>query len=265
MTFPHTLIQGAAIMASSFPDREESSWISAFEDRFLAGFVDPPHTHDRVQIAFALSGVMTVNIEDASFVLPPNRAVWIPAGVSHQTICRSEVVYQCIYIDDRFTRLANTCRVFEASALIRALVDEITHFPEQYEMDGREAAIIRLLMCEIERMPNVPVKAELPADRRLRRVCEAILAQPSDTHDIDYWAKEAGMARRTFTRYFREQTGMGLATWRRQVRVMEAASRIASGEPITSVAFEVGYDSPSAFTAMFHRTFGASPSSYLRR
>lgn len=250
---------------ASLPGAGDSDWVLAFEDRFGAGFIDPPHTHNRAQIAYALSGVMTVNIGDVSFVLPPNRAVWIPAGVSHQTICRSAVVFQCLYIDDRFTEGADSCRVFEASPLIRALFDEITHFPEHHEMDGREAAIIALLLSEIGRMPNVPVRAELPADRRLRRVCEAILAQPGDTHDIAYWAREAGMARRTFTRYFREQTGMGLATWRRQVRVMEAASRIAAGEPITSVAYLVGYDSPSAFTAMFHRTFGAAPSSYLRR
>jgi AraC-like DNA-binding protein len=253
------------MMVTTGPELAQPARISAFEDRFGAGFIDPPHTHDRAQIAFALSGVMTVNIADAGFLLPPNRAMWIPAGVRHQTICRSDVVFQCLYIDDRFTQITDSCRVFEASPLIRALIDEMTHFPEIYGLEGREAGIIRLLLSEIERMPEVPVRAELPADHRLRRVCEAILAQPSDTHDIDHWAKEAGMARRTFTRYFREQTGMGLGTWRRQVRVMEAASRIAAGEPITTVAYEVGYDSPSAFTAMFHRTFGATPTSYLRR
>jgi AraC-like DNA-binding protein len=256
-----------APVANIAPHWRTVTGLSAFEDRFDEGFVDPPHAHDRAQISFALSGVMTLNIENASFVLPPNRAVWIPAGQVHQTICRSEVVFQCIYIDDRLTNLPGECRVFETSPLVRALFDEATHFSDQPGLEGqaREAVIIGLLLGEVERMPNVPVKAELPADRRLRRVCEAILARPSDTNDIDYWAREAGMARRTFTRCFRQQTGMGLATWRRQVRVMEAASRIASGEPITSVAYEVGYDSPSAFTAMFHRSFGTTPSTYIRR
>lgn len=238
--------------------------IIAFEDRFGAGFVDPPHSHDRAQLSFALSGVMTVNTDGVSYILPPNRAVWIPANVTHQTICRSEVIFQAIYIDNRFARQLQACRVFEVSPLVRALIDEITQFADDYEMEGREARIIRLLLDEIERMPNVPIQADLPSDRRLRRVCEAILADPGDIRDIDYWAKEAGMARRTFTRSFREQTGMGLATWRRQIRVMEAVSRIAAGESITSVAYEVGYDSPSAFTAMFHRSFGAAPSIYCR-
>jgi AraC-like DNA-binding protein len=71
------------------------------------------------------------------------------------------------------------------------------------------------------------------------------------------------MGRRTFTRLFRQETGAGLAVWRQQVRLMAALSRLASGQPITTVAFDVGYESPSAFTAMFHRVFGMPPSAYL--
>ena len=242
----------------------ETKRLVAFEDRFPAGFVDPPHSHDRVQLSVALSGVRAFNTEQCSFVLPPNRAVWIPAGVIHETICRTEVVFQAIYIDIPFEGQSKACRVFELSPLVRALIDEVVQFKPGAETE-REASITQMLLDEIALMPDVPVQAELPSDRRLRRVCQAILADPSDTRDIDHWAKEAGMARRTFTRSFREQTGMGLATWRRQVRVMEAASRIAAGEPITSVAYDVGYDSPSAFTAMFHRTFGSTPSAYCRR
>lgn len=238
--------------------------VVAFEDRCSTGFVDSPHAHDRAQLSFALSGVLTVNIGEASFVLPPNRAIWIPPHKRHQTICRSEAVFQLLYIHPGFAPQQRDCRVFDTSPLLRALISEITGFDYHYAMEGREALIVRLLLNEIERMPMIPVRAALPSDRRLRRVCEAILADPADTRDIDYWAKQAGMARRTFTRCFREQTGMGLATWRRQVRGMEAASRIAAGEPITSVAYDVGYDSPSAFTAMFHRTFGATPSAYRR-
>lgn len=239
--------------------------VVAFEDRYQAGYIDPPHFHDRSQLSVALSGVMSLQTEDASFILPPNRAVWIPAHKRHETICRSEVIFKVVYIDPSFGNHPQTCRVFEVSPLVRALIDEVAAFDFSYDFEGREATIVRLLLEEIDRMPSLPVRADLPRDRRLRRVCEAIIADPADARDIDHWAKQAGMARRTFTRSFKEQTGMGLATWRRQVRVMEAASRIAAGEPITSVAYDVGYESSSAFTAMFHRTFGAPPSAYCRR
>jgi transcriptional regulator GlxA family with amidase domain len=105
--------------------------------------------------------------------------------------------------------------------------------------------------------------ARMPADSRLLRVCQAILDDPADPRDIDDWANLASMGRRTFTRLFKQQTGMGLATWRQQVRLMEALSLLASGVSVTNVAYDVGYESPSAFTAMFHRSFGVPPSQYV--
>lgn len=244
---------------------QELAPVVAFEDCYPAGYVDPLHSHDRSQLHFALSGVCSVSTGTESFILPPNRAIWLPAHQQHATSCRSETRFQVLYIDPAFVEQPRECRVFEVSPLVRALIDEVTHFPFLYDLEGREEAIVRLMLAEIARMPSLPVSVQMPTDHRLLRVCDAIMADPADPRDIDDWAKEAGMARRTFTRLFQQQTGMGLATWRRQIRFMEAAVRIASGEPITMVAFDVGYESPSAFTAMFHRTFGAPPSAYCRR
>lgn len=122
-----------------------------------------------------------------------------------------------------------------------------------------------LLLDEIRQMPNAPYHVGMPSDPRLTRVCKAILAKPSDGRDIDTWATLVGMSRRTFTRIFKQELGMGFALWRQQVRLMEAVSLLAAGRSITSVAFDVGYESPSAFTAMFHRTFGEPPSVYVAR
>ncbi|MET0338794.1 MAG: helix-turn-helix transcriptional regulator [Caulobacter sp.] len=216
------------------------------------------------RLVVALEGVMTVSTDEASYILPPNRAVWMPAGVRHEASCRELVRFQTLEVADGSERLPDRTRVFEASALVRALIDEAAGFTARGEFGEREAALTELLLGEIERMPRVRAATSLPADRRLRRVCEAIIADPSDNRPIDDWALVAGMGRRTFTRAFRIDTGMSLAAWRRQVRVMEAASRIAAGETINVVAYEVGYESPSAFIAMFHRVLGAPPAAYCR-
>jgi AraC-like DNA-binding protein len=114
-------------------------------------------------------------------------------------------------------------------------------------------------------MPSTPSEIIMPRDRRLLRVCHALIDDPADQRDIDDWASVAGMGRRTFTRLFKDQTGAGFAVWRQQVRLMAALQRLALGQPITTVAFDVGYESASAFTAMFHRAFGAPPSAYLAK
>ena len=114
-------------------------------------------------------------------------------------------------------------------------------------------------------MPITPTDLPMPQDPRLLRVCHMLIDNPADPRDLDAWASVAAMGRRTFTRAFRRETGAGLATWRQQVRLMAAIPKLEAGQPVTTVAFDVGYDSPSAFAAMFHSVFGLAPSAFIAR
>jgi AraC-like DNA-binding protein/mannose-6-phosphate isomerase-like protein (cupin superfamily) len=239
--------------------------VIALDDEYPAGFVDPMHSHARTQILFASAGVMSVRTDETSFVVPPQRAVWIPAGLMHEVSCRDSVSIRTLYLDANLGHEPHRCRVFEVSNFLKALILEIVGFDPLYDINGREGKIVALLLDEIERMPNAPYRVSMPKDLRLVRVCRAILEDPSDCRDLDDWAAFAGMGRRTFTRSFKNQTGMGVAIWRQQARLMHALSLLSAGQSITKVAFEVGYDSPSAFTAMFHRTFGVPPSQFALR
>ena len=236
--------------------------VVALEDSYPAGFIDPYHSHHRSQLLYTTSGVMSVVTDETSFVLPPNRAVWLPAGTMHQVSCGGAVVINSLYIDPDLPDQPQGCRVFEVSELVMALIHEILTFDHAYDVDGREGRIVRMLLDEVKLMPAVPLHAPMPKDRRLRRVCDMIIADPADQRSLDDWTSVAGMGRRTFTRAFKAETGMGLATWRQQVRLMAALSLLSSGKSITSVAYDVGYESPSSFTAMFHRALGVPPSLY---
>ena len=236
--------------------------VVAMADQYPAGLVDPMHTHARAQLSLAVSGVLSFTMDDATYLLPSNRAIWVPAGVPHSVRFRGDVVGHTVYIDPTVSAAIARPKIFAVSSLVRALVEEVTTFEHAYDTAGREGRLVQMLLEEVARAPEATMRVVMPSDRRLRRVCELILKDPSSPHDLDYWADVAGMGRRTFTRLFKEQLGMGLATWRQQVRVMEAVSLLSEGCSITTVAFQVGYESASAFTAMFHRTVGAPPSTY---
>lgn len=239
--------------------------VCGLTDEYSAGFIDPMHSHDRIQVLYACSGVMSVVTSEMSFVIPPQRAVWLPAGVPHEVSCRGPVSLRTLYIDAAYDAEQPSCRVVEVSDFLKALILEVVSFGHDYDVAGREGRIVGVLLDEIGTMPSAPYRAPMPRDPRLLRVCTAILKEPADQRDVNGWAEVAGMGRRTFTRAFKRETGMGLAVWRQQVRLMEALSLIASGRPVTTVAFDVGYDSPSAFTAMIRRAFGVPPSVYALR
>jgi AraC-like DNA-binding protein len=238
--------------------------VVAISDDYPAGAVDPIHVHARAQLSLALNGVISFTLNEGNYLLPPNRALWIPAGAAHSVRFRGRVTGLTVYIDPAIFADFDRPKIFAASTLVRALVEEVTTFRHDYDVDGREGRVVQLLLDEIERAPDATMQAPLPKDPRLRRVCDRLLAEPSAAIDLDDCAQIAGMGRRTFTRLFRHEVGMGLAAWRQQVRVMEAVALLAQGRSVTTVAFEVGYESASAFAVMFHRATGAPPSSYFR-
>ena len=238
--------------------------IAGLADEYAAGFIDPFHSHKRAQLLYASTGVTSVTTEQATFVVPPQRAVWIPSGVAHEVHCRGHVSVRTLYIDPQVrSNLPTTCQVLDISSLLRELILEALTLPIEYDVAGRDGRIMELILDEIVSAPVIALHVPMPENPRLLRICRAILANPAHTDTLDDWAHVAGMGRRTFTRTFLRETQTTFAAWRQHVRLMEALSRLASGHPVTTVALDVGYKSPSAFTAMFRRAFGVAPSRYL--
>jgi len=238
--------------------------VAVLSDDYPSGFVDPLHSHVRAQLMYAISGVTILSTHDASYVAPPQRAVWIPAGVEHEVRCRGRVQIRTLYVSsDAAPDLPMSCQVLEVSNLLRELILAALELPVEYDLEGRAARIMDLILDEIRCAPRIPLHVPMPSNERLAKICKTILADSAQHDDLDDWAAAAAMGRRTFTRSFRRETGMSFATWRQQVRLMDALSRLATGHSVTSTALDVGYNSPSAFTAMFRRTFGVPPTHYL--
>lgn len=228
------------------------------------GGTDALHTHRRAQLLYACSGVMSVVTRDGAFVVPPQRAVWLPEGIEHEVHYGVPVSLRTLYIEPRAHEdLPTQCRVLEVSDLLRALILAAVNLPTEYNLTGREGRIMALLLDEIATMPTVPLHAPMPRDERLARVCRQMFKDPMREQRLEDLARAVGMSRRTVTRLFRRETGMSFAAWRQHVRLLEALSRLAVGRSVTAVALDVGYRSPSSFTAMFRRAFGVTPSHYF--
>ncbi|WP_421729401.1 AraC family transcriptional regulator [Brevundimonas sp.] len=243
--------------------------IAVLVDEYPANFIDPPHSHTRAQLLYASSGVMSVVTDDASFTIPPQRGVWMPSGVRHEALCRGAVSLRTLYVEPGAdARLPNRCQTLKISPLLRELILEACNLSVEYDLDGRDGRIMALILDEIAEAVEHPASAlhvPMPSNPRLLKVCRAVMQDPAQEDDLDRLADAAGMVRRTFTRTFRKETGISFSEWRQQVRLAEALSLLSLGRSVTSVAFDVGYNSPSAFTAMFHRAFGVAPSHYFEQ
>ena len=223
-----------------------------------------PHRHRRSQLLYAAIGIMVVGTEAGRWIVPPARAVWIPAGMQHEVHALAPVSTRSIYVDAGVdASLPAECRVIGISRLMRELLLETADLPLPFERGSRADLIFSLLVQEIVRAPVLPLDIPFPADVRLASRCRAYLEHPSPHETIDDWCNELALSRRTFTRKFRAETGVSFAAWRRQASIFATLPRLAAGEQITTIAFDLGYESASAFATMFKRVIGVPPSRYL--
>jgi AraC-like DNA-binding protein len=149
-------------------------------------------------------------------------------------------------------------------ALTRELILEASTFGAHYRPDSAESRLISVLCDRLRLMPAAKVSVPLPVDLRARRLCEALLADPADDRNLEEWGRQLGASSRTLARLFQRETGLGFDTWRQRLRLSCALDRMELGESITHIALDLGYSSPSAFSAMFRRVLGAPPSRYAR-
>ena len=232
---------------------------------YAPGEVIPLHQHPFAQLLFAASGVMTVSTEHGAWVVPPERAVWVPARVGHSIRMTGRVAMRTIYLADPHGSLAGSaCCVVQVSALLRVSLLRAVEFAQPYREDGPEARLVAVIADEIRAAPTAPLHLPLPRDPRARRVAEALRANPGDPRTLGDWARAAGASARTLERLFERETALAFAAWRQQARLLRGLEQLAAGESVTSVALDLGYETPSAFIAMFRRALGTSPGRYFR-
>ncbi len=233
---------------------------------FSAGHVISPHAHRRAQLAFAASGVMTVSTGGGRWVVPPHRGLWIPPGTVHSVRASTALAMRTLYVEPDAARgLPRGLCVVDVSPLLRELILAAAALPVIWEENGRDARIMGLILDEIRALPVLPLHLPRPQDARLARLCAAVEAAPAEAWTLEGAGAHVGASVRTLARLCQRELGMSFGAWVRRARLLAALERLAQGEPVTAVALDCGYESPSAFAQMFRRHIGWAPSRYFNQ
>jgi AraC-like DNA-binding protein len=227
-----------------------------------AGTVFDWHVHEDHQLAWAASGVLTVRSGTEAWVLPPTRALWIPAGVRHETLSEGAATMRTAYVRPGTCSIAWTaCTPVEVSPLVA----ELFSYLENGELASPNRTHAELLLVDLlEPVPTVAFEVRMPTDDRALRVAEMLIDDPAVDRTLAEWGADVGASSRTLARAFIADTGLPFARWRTLVRLQRAMEALGSNEPVTEVARLVGYESASAFVAAFRRETGITPARYFQ-
>jgi AraC-like DNA-binding protein len=242
--------------------RAEMATVSA---DFAHGHLISEHSHPEAQFLFASEGVMTLSTKQGVWVVPPLRAVWIPAKTFHSVTMSGRVCMRTLYLHPKLVRsLPEKCFVMNVTSLLKELVLHACRVGRLHKRAAAERRLIEMIVDQLKAVESVPLQLPRPSDPRAQRVVERLIDCPGDRRKLEKLCQECGASKRTIQRLFREETKMTFSKWRQQLRLLHAMQRLALGEKVTSAALDAGYNSTSAFISMFRKQLGTTPARYLQ-
>ena len=223
------------------------------------------HYHDVPQLVYPSSGVLAISAADGTWVVPPQRAVWIPAGVPHAhqahgpTQMRTLVFPATARVDSQPQK---SPAVLAVSPLLREVIVALTSADGPPYTARQRENLERVALDQLRRVGQLPVRLPALGDDRLRAIVAFLRANPADERTLAEFGLAVGAAERTLSRLFRQQAGMSFPQWRIQFRLQHALVLLADGTPVTTTALACGWSNPSAFIDTFRRAFGVTPGKF---
>jgi AraC-like DNA-binding protein len=244
---------------------DHKSAITTLTRDYPTGHVVPLHFHDRDQLVYASHGVMTVRTRNGTWVVPPHRAVWIPSEIPHKITMSGLVAMRTLYLKPRLAKdLPRDCCVINVSTLLKELILHACTVRTLKKSVEWQMHLIAVILHQLEAVQTIPLQLPHLSDARLVRISEILMSDPRDSRTLAQLCKKTGAGKRSVERLFQQEIGMTFGKWRQQLRLMQGMRLLAEGAKVTHAALESGYATPSAFTSMFKKALGITPSSYFK-
>ncbi|WP_299490028.1 helix-turn-helix transcriptional regulator [uncultured Shewanella sp.] len=226
-----------------------------------------PHHHTWYQLQYAVKGTMNIIAGNQSFLIPPQRAVWLPKYVTHQVNNLSTVAYRSLHISDELgKKIGNKVKVIEVSQFLKELIIRgCNAWQSRYASTHVDNAMATLIIDEIQHAAESPLHLPWPTDPRLRKICQILQNNPADNRTLPELATLSGASVRTINRIFIKECQLCFSDWRQKLRVLIGLERLQTHASITQVALDLGYSSSSAFINVFKKHLHVSPKHYLKQ
>ena len=228
----------------------------------------PLHSHPEGQLTFAASGMVQIHTETGRWLVPPQLAAWVPAGMMHRLEVLTDADLWMVHWEQdalrTWTSLAALDRAFalRVTPLLRSLLTEAAFIDSTSD---KAELVVRLMLYELKAMNDAPTFLPLPTSPVGQRVAGLALADHRHLLGLGELAWRAATSVRTVTRLFPKETGLTLKAWRQRARIVRAMELLARGDTPSKVAQDAGFSSTASFSCAFRQVTAMSPTSFMEK
>jgi AraC-like DNA-binding protein len=264
------IIAKAPIQPLSERRRSTGGGVHLLATRYPKGTRLEPHAHREAQLVFATEGTMQVTTPQGRWLVPPDRAVWVPAQLPHAIDVLADIEMRTLYFDIAW--LASNIRHSNLANEFVVRVSQLLHQSILALFDGRNDAerselLIRLAVMELHQAEDPATFIPLPQEPRCRRAANIVLSDPPRAHEIEALAHSVGTSVRTLSRLFLTETQLSFRSWCQRARMAAAIERLSMERDVSvkQLAADLGYASFSAFSHAFRQVTGKTPTEFADR
>jgi AraC-like DNA-binding protein len=213
---------------------------------------------------------MQVTTPRGRWLVPPDRAVWVPARLEHAIDVLADIDMRTLYFDLKWLGRKKRSSSLDSEFVVRVsgLLHEsiLALFDERNDAE-RTALLIRLAVLELHRAEDSATFIPLPQEPRCRRAAEIVLGDPASSHEIETLARKVGASARTLSRLFSSETQLSFKSWCQRARIAAAIEKLSTkaGVSVKQIAREFGYASVPAFSHAFRQVTGKTPTEFTDR
>ncbi|WP_424579082.1 AraC family transcriptional regulator [Bradyrhizobium sp. USDA 241] len=218
---------------------------------------------------YAAKGTMQVTTPGGRWLVPPDRAVWVPAGLQHAIDLLADIEMRTLYFDLPWLKREKRYEGLTREFVVRVsplLNQAILALFDARNTEERTELLVRLVMLELHQAEDSTTFVPLPREPRCRRAAMIVLDDPTGLHDIDTLAREVGASARTLSRLFSSETQLSFKSWCQRARIASAIQRLSTdaGVSVKQLATQLGYASVPAFSAAFRQVTGRTPTEFAK-
>jgi AraC-like DNA-binding protein/quercetin dioxygenase-like cupin family protein len=222
------------------------------------------HVHREAQLVYAARGTMQVTTPKGRWLVPPDRAVWVPARLEHSIDVLADIDMRTLYFDLAWLNREQRSESLDCEFVVwvsRLLHQTILALFDDRDDHDRTELLVRLAMLELHHAEDSTTFIPLPHEPRCRRAADIVLGDPTASHEIETLARAVGTSARTLSRLFSSETQLSFKSWSQRARIAAAIERLSMETDVSvkQLASDLGYASVPAFSHAFRQVTGKTP------